>query len=122
MITLPYLIDRKPCIVMMNKVPNSANMISQFLREGQGFSDQARNPLSEGTVKALDMIRLPGFLTNRSMAVGGDDVFVGRPKIGIADRALSINRWQRFPERSSALLASIPDMNSDDLARISVNG
>ena len=31
MITLPCLINREHCIVMMNEVPNSANVISQFL-------------------------------------------------------------------------------------------
>ena len=33
MITLPCLINRKHCIVMMHEVPNGTNMISQFLRE-----------------------------------------------------------------------------------------
>lgn len=33
MITLPCLMNRKHCIVVMHEVPNGTNMISQFLRE-----------------------------------------------------------------------------------------
>ena len=77
--------------------------------------------MSERAVKAFDMIRLPGFFTHRTMAFGGKYGFIGRPEIGIADRALPINGWQRLPERLSAFPAAIADMDPDNLAGIPVD-
>ena len=78
--------------------------------------------MSERAVKAFDTICLPGFFTHSTMAFGGKNRFIGRPEIGIADCALSINGWQRLPERWSAFPASITDMDPDNLAGIPVDG
>ena len=105
----------------MDKVPNGANMIGEFFRERQRLSDEPGNRLSEGAIKAFDMIGFPGFFTYSAMALGGNYGFVRRPKIGITDRALPINGWQRRPEGLSAFPAAIPDMDPDDLAGIAVD-
>ena len=85
------------------------------------LSDEPGNPLSEGTIKAFDVISLSRFFTHGAMAFGGKYGFVRGPKIGIADRALPINGWQRRPEGLSAFPAAIPDMDPDNLAGIAVD-
>ncbi len=77
--------------------------------------------MPEGAIKALDMIGLSGFFTDGVMAFGWKYVFIGRPEIRIADGTLSINGWQGFPECLRPLVASIPDMDPDNLAGIPVD-
>lgn len=78
--------------------------------------------MSEGAIKALDMIGLTGFFTDGVMACGGKYIFIRGPKIRITDRTLSINGWQGFPEGLRPLTASISDMDPDNLASIPVDG
>ncbi len=104
MIALPCLINRKRFIVMMNEVPNGTDRISQFFENDRVFLS-VRYDL------------FPGFFTHRPMAFGANDGFIRRQKIGMADRALSINGGQIRPECLSALPALIPD----NLAGVPVN-
>lgn len=76
---------------MMKEVPNGTHMIGEIFRERQRFSDEPRDPLSEGAIKPFDVISLARFFTDGPMAFRGQHRFIGGPEIGIADRALAIN-------------------------------
>ena len=70
----------------MHKVPNCANMILDFLGERERLPNQSRNTLPNRAIKSLDMIRFPGFFSDRMMPFFGKNAVIGFPEIRIADR------------------------------------
>lgn len=42
----------------MDEQPDGGNVVGKLFGEGQGFSDQARTALAEGTVEPLNMVGL----------------------------------------------------------------
>lgn len=54
----------------MDEIPDRANVIVQFLGEGQCFANQPSNPLAKRVVQALNMGCLATLLADRSMALG----------------------------------------------------
>ena len=65
----------------MDKIPQSADMIDDFLRKRERLAYKTTTALTEGIVKALNMRRFSGFFTNRTMPVEGQDSGVGLPEI-----------------------------------------
>ena len=52
---------------MANEVLYRADVICQLLGEGERFSDQPRDPLSQRTVESLNVIGYPLLLFDNSM-------------------------------------------------------
>ena len=71
---------------MANEILDGTDVICQLLGEGERFSDQPRYPLSQRTVKPLDVIGYPLLLFDDSMLLFGNDTFVGLPSICIESR------------------------------------
>ena len=107
---------------MMNKIPNSANMIGNFLRKRQRFSHSSRYPLSEGIIQAFDRTGFAGLFPNRSVSFGGKDEGIGRPEIRITHGTLTIHRRQGMPSPSGAGFVSAANKDADDVARVLVQG
>ena len=49
---------------MMNKIPNSSNMVFQLFRERQCFSYQPRNALPKRIVESFNVIGFASFFAN----------------------------------------------------------
>jgi hypothetical protein len=81
----------------MDEIPDRANVIVQFLGEGQCFANQPPNPLAKSVVQALNMGCLATLLADRTMTLGWKDANIGFPEIAIADRTLAVDRGQRRP-------------------------
>lgn len=82
---------------MMNKIPNSSNMVFKLFRERQCFSYQSRNALPKRIVESFNVIGFASFFTNGQMACGRKDGRIGLPKIGITQGVLTIVKWERVP-------------------------
>ena len=78
--------------------------------------------MPKGTIKTFNVIGLSGLFADCPMAFRWQHGFIRAPEIRIADRALPINRRQRFPETFSALPVTTSDEDSDDLTSIPVDG
>jgi hypothetical protein len=81
----------------MDEVPDRANVIVQFLREGQRFANQPPDPLAKRVVQALNMGCLATLLAHRSMTLGWKDATIGFPEIAITDRTLAVDCRQGRP-------------------------
>jgi len=88
---------------VVDEVPQQANVIEQTLGKGQTAADKARDSLAQRAVEALNVAGLTALLGDHLMTFRGQYTSVSLPLIGIEDRTLSIERWQRFPKRLCAL-------------------
>ena len=55
---------------------DGTDVVRQFLGEGQRVAHQTRHALSQGVVKALDMIGFPGLLCDRLVLAGWNHALV----------------------------------------------
>jgi CheY-like chemotaxis protein len=108
------------CVIVVDKVPEGADVIDQLFRERERLSDEAATALAQGVVEALDMIGLATLFADCSMPFGRKNCRVGLPKISVGDRTLAVDWWERGPELASRLLGSCPDCDANNLARITV--
>ncbi len=75
---------------MANEILYCADVICQFLGEGERFSDQTRYPLSQRAVESFDMIGYPLLLFDDSMLLFGNDADISAPAVGIEPRMLAV--------------------------------
>ena len=75
---------------MMNKIPNSSNMVFQLFRERQCFSHQSGNALPQRIIESFNVIGFASFLANGKMACGRKDRRIGFPKVGVTQGVLPI--------------------------------
>jgi hypothetical protein len=68
------------------------------------------------------VVGLTALLADRPMPLAGYHGFVGLPKITVTDRALPIDRWQRTPQGTGTVAATITDMHPNNLTGISIDG
>ena len=54
---------------MMHKVPNCTNMVTQFLRERQGFTNQSPHSLPQRVVESLNITGFSRFFANGPMTL-----------------------------------------------------
>ena len=78
--------------MVVDVLPNGANVIGCLFREREGLSNQSTAPLAQCVVETLDMTGLASLLANGSMALGRQNSRIGLPEIGVADRTLAIDR------------------------------
>ena len=81
----------------MDEIPDRANVIVEFLGEGQRLANQPPNSLTKGVVDALNMGCLAALLAESTMAFGRQDAAVGFPVIALTDRTLSVDGGQAGP-------------------------
>jgi hypothetical protein len=79
---------------VVDKIPKSTDVIFNLFGEGKCLSYEARNPLSQGAIKPLNVASFSCFLTDGPMSIRWNEGFIGFPEIGITDRTLSVHRWQ----------------------------
>ncbi len=84
-------------MIIMNEIPDRANMISQFFGKGQGFTHETATGLTKGVVEAFNRGGSAGFLAHRAVTFGRENGSVGSPKIGVTDSALTLDRRQGLP-------------------------
>ena len=107
-------------IVIVDNIPDSANMVFQFLRKGQCFSNQAGNPLSHRAIEAFDMVGLSGLFAYCVVASGWNDRLIRLPEVSIADGALLIIGRQRAPQGFCRLAVTTANISTYDLAGIPI--
>lgn len=78
--------------MVVDVVPNRADVIRHLFREREGLAHQATTPLTQRVVEPLDMTGLTTLLTNGSVALGRQNRCVGLPEIGVTDRTFAIDR------------------------------
>ena len=78
---------------MANEILDGTNVIRQFLGEGERFSDQPRDPLSQRAVESLDMIGNALLLFDDSMLLLWNDTFVCTPPVCIKGRMSPVAFW-----------------------------
>jgi hypothetical protein len=105
---------------MMDKVPNSTNMVGQFLGESQGLANQPTYSLAKHAIEALDVSDLPGLFAHCHVALARQDRRIGGPEIRIADGTLPIIRRETIPQFLFGGLTAIADCYTDDLACLTV--
>jgi hypothetical protein len=76
-----------------NEILYRANVIRQFLGEGERLSDQPRHPLSQRAVESLDMIGNALLLFDDSMLLLWNDTFVCLPPVCIKGRMSPVALW-----------------------------
>lgn len=76
---------------MMNKEPNSADMIGELFGKGKGLACQARQTLTQRVVKALQITGLATAFLDDAMAFAGQNAHLGLPVIGVTNSALAID-------------------------------
>ena len=81
----------------MDEIPDRANVIVEFLGEGQRLANQPRNSLTKGVVDALNMGCLAALLAESTMALGRQHANIGLPQVTIADRTLAVDGGQARP-------------------------
>lgn len=101
-------------VVVMNEIPNRANMVFQAFREGEGSPDQAGHALTQCVVEAFDVAGLAAVLPGWPVSGGGEDGPVGLPEIGVADRAPLVGLGQGIPQGLRTRRAPVPHMDADD--------
>lgn len=74
---------------MVDKIPNSANMIFQLFREREGFTNKARHSLSYRAIETLNVIGFALLLPDRPMPLCRKNRSVGFSKIETALEALT---------------------------------
>lgn len=108
------------CVIVVDKVPERADVIDQLFRKRERLSDEAATALAQGVVEALDMIGMATVFADCSMTFGRKNCRVGLPKISVGNCTLAVDWWKRGPKLASCLLGSCPDRDTNNLARITV--
>jgi hypothetical protein len=67
-----------------------ADVIDQYLGKRERFSDQTRDPLSQGTVESLDVIGEAPLLIDDPMLMVWNDPLIRTPAIGIERSVLPV--------------------------------
>ena len=80
--------------MIVNVIPNSADMIGRLFRERERLPNQPATALAQGVVEALDVAGLATLLANSSMALGWQNGCVGLPEIRVADGTLAVDSWK----------------------------
>jgi hypothetical protein len=107
---------------MADEIANRTEMILHGLGERQRTAHQTRDPLTERVIKSLDVVGFPDVLTDGCVLRSRDDPSVGRIVVRIEYRPFTIHLWNVGPELFGAVTAAIPDVESNDLARLPVYG
>ena len=82
---------------MVNEIPDSTNVILQFLRKRQRLSHQLGDLLTKSAVEPLNVISLSAIFAHRSMSFAWNDLLIGFPEVCVSDSTLSIDRGQSGP-------------------------
>jgi hypothetical protein len=109
-----------PCVIVVDKVPDRANMVGQLFRERECLSNQSTTTLPQGIVEPLDMTGLTTLLSDRTMAFRWQDCGIRLPKIGVADGTLAIEGRQRSPQSAYAGFGPRSDRHTDNFAGLAV--
>ena len=99
---------------MANERLDGANVIRQFLGKGKRFSDQTRYPLSQGTVKSLDVIGNAPLLFDDPMLLVRNDTLVCLPSVCIERGMLPVALWYQLPKGFGTLTTAVSDMECDE--------
>lgn len=83
-------------------------------REGQRFSNEARQPLAQGIIPAFDVRGLPRIFATRRMLLSRDDLLVSFPEIAVAVSA-AIGHGNPLPKLAAGVRAAVTNKVSDDL-------
>jgi hypothetical protein len=106
---------------MANEVSDRRDVVFKFLGEGEGRTHEARDPLPQGVVKALDLIGFPCFIGHCCVLGRWNNACVGcvlsRGKGGL----LTICRQDVGPQLCCALTTPIANMEGNDLAHCTVH-
>ena len=108
-------------IVPMKKQAQTSFVHQLRFREGQRFSDKARQPLAQRIVPALDMCGLPGIFATRRMLFCRDHFLIRFPEIAVAMSA-AVGRGHALPKLATGGGTSISNKVGDDLARRTAQG
>ena len=100
---------------MANEILDGTDVICQLLGEGERFSDQPRDPLSQRTVESLDVIGYPLLLFDHPMLLLWNDTFIGLPSICIESCMSPVVFWYQLPKGLCTYPTAISNMECDDL-------
>jgi hypothetical protein len=104
-----------------NEILDGAYVIRQFFGERECLAHQTRKALSQGIVKAFDVIRFAGFLRDGFVLSRGNHPVVDLIAICIERGLLLIDRWDLRPELFPTLTTPIAHVKRNDLARLRVH-
>jgi hypothetical protein len=89
-----YVLGSQLGIVIVDKIPNSSDMIVQLFRKGKCAPNPTGYSLPKRAIEPLDMIGLSRFFANRLVSVFWKDTPISLPKIGIAGGILLVEERQ----------------------------
>ncbi len=90
-------------------------------REGERFSNKAREPLAQRIVPAFDMCDLPGIFATRRMLLCREHFLIRLPEIAVAMSA-AIGWGHALPKLAPSGGASLSNKVCDDLPRRTAQG
>ena len=94
-------------VVIPNKEFESDLVKAESFGEGEGFSHETAQALTERVVPAFDMIGLTALFTHGGMSILGEQLWVGGPEIAEGPTLL-VGWWDPPPEAKTAFFAPTP--------------
>ena len=105
---------------MTNEILYRANVIRQFLGEGERLSEQPRHPLSQRAVESFDVIGNAPLLFDHSMLLCWNHTHISLPAICIEPRMLSVALGYQLPKGFGTNSTPVSDMECDNLPTVDV--
>jgi len=107
-------------VIVMNEIPDCADMILPFLRKRQGLAYQTANALAQRVVQMLDVIGLSARFPDRTVPFGWQRGGIRFPKIALRHSALTIDGRQRRPQLAGRGFIACANRDSHDFTGVAV--
>jgi hypothetical protein len=80
----------------VDEIPDSTDMIGKLFRERECLAHQTGTALAKGVVEPFNVTGFAAGYIDRLVAFGGQNAGISLQEIGVAERPLSIFRWERI--------------------------
>jgi hypothetical protein len=105
------------CVIVVDKVPDGADMIGHLLRKRECSAHQSTTALAQRIVEPFNVIGLASVLPDCSVPFGGQDSGICLPKIAVTDRTLAVDWWKAGPQPACGGFCPRPNRHADNFAR-----
>jgi hypothetical protein len=109
-------------VIVVDEIPDRADMVGEFLGEGERVTDKPTATLANGVVKALDIAGFAAFFSNRMVALGRQHGCIRGPKIGVAHGALAIEGRERLPQSCCTAAVTRTNETTNNQTRFNIKG
>lgn len=109
-------------VVVMNEIPDGADMIGELFGKRQCLPNETTTALAKSIVEPFNQTGFATGFINGSMTLGGQNAVVGLQEVRVTNGTLPILRWKGIPQILRRFLVSRANRTPDNQTCFGIHG